>query len=273
MATATYRVNSPRRPLTHHWRVLRTIAAVEFKAKYVDSLIGYVWSIVRPLAYFGVLWVVFGRFFRTGLEDFPLYLLIGIVLYAFFIDAVGTALPSIVNRGSMLRRMAFPPLVIPLASTLTASITFGVNLIVVAVFVALSDTPARAEWLLVVPLLLELYLFVLGVGLILSTLFVRFRDIGHLWELTAQLLIFAAPIMYPLTFLPSWAEKLAFLNPFVQIVQDVRVAVVGGFEDQTITAVYGTELARLLPIAIVFVTLLVGLWLFRRDAPRFAERV
>lgn len=273
MATATYRVTSPRHPFAHHLRVLRTIAAIEFKAKYVDSFIGYLWSVARPLAYFGVLWVVFGRFFKTGLENFPLYLLIGIVLYAFFIDAVGTTLPSIVNRGSMLRRMSFPPLVIPLSATLTASITFCVNLVVVAVFVAASGTPPRVEWLLVVPLLAELYLLILGVGLIVSTLYVRFRDVGHVWELAAQLLIFAAPIMYPLTFLPSWAEKIAFVNPFVQIVQDLRVAIVGGFQDQTITAVYGTPFARVLPLGVVLFTLLGALWLFRRSAPRFAERV
>ena len=117
--------------VAHQLRVLRVIAGIEFKLKYADSAMGYVWSIVKPLSYFGVLWLVFGRIFRLGVgfDRYPLYLLTGIVLYTFFVDATGLTFPSIVKGSTILRKLAFPPLVIPVSATLTAGITFCINLV------------------------------------------------------------------------------------------------------------------------------------------------
>src|SRR5205809_3192561 len=162
--------------LRHQARILRVIAAMEFKLKYADSALGYMWSLAKPMALFSVLYAVFGRFFRLGVgfTGYPLYLLVGIVLWTFFVDATTTTLTSIVARGSLLRKLAFPRLVIPLSTTLTASMTFLVNLVPVVLFLVWNELIPRVTWLLLIPLLLELYVFTLGVGLILATLFVRF---------------------------------------------------------------------------------------------------
>jgi ABC-2 type transport system permease protein len=258
--------------LAYNLRVLRVIAATEFKLKYADSALGYVWSLAKPLAYFGVLWVVFGRFFKTGVENFPLYLLTGIVLYTFLTDAVGATLPSIAARGSILRRISFPPLVIPLSATLTAAMTFMINSCAVAVFLVISGEQPRLEWLLLFPLLVELYVFIVGLGLIVATLFVRLRDIAQIWELTAQLLLFASPIMYPVTILPAWAQKIVIVNPFVQVIQDVRDVLLATNES-TVDALLGGTSLRVLPIGVALATLVLGLWLYAREAPRFAETV
>jgi ABC-2 type transport system permease protein len=273
VATASYELTRAplRERLAYQLRVLRVIASVQFKLKYVDSVLGYAWSLAKPLAYFAVLWVVFGRFFDTGVGRFPLYLLLGIVLFTFTVDAVGLALPSIVERGALLRRIAFPPIVIPLSATVTAAMTFGVSLVAVSIFVAASGVVPGPDWLLLIPLLLELYVFILGLALIISTLFVRFHDIGPLWELVAQLLLFATPIMYPITILPEWAERIEMLNPFVQVLQDARYIVLGPHAGlgtlPTSAAIHAAT------IAITGVTFVVGLWLYRRESPFFAERV
>jgi ABC-2 type transport system permease protein len=262
--------------VAHQLRVLRVIAGVEFKLKYADSAMGYVWSIVKPLSYFGVLWLVFGRIFRLGVgfDRYPLYLLTGIVLYTFFVDATGLTFPSIVKGSTILRKLAFPPLVIPVSATLTAGITFCINLVAVLVFVFASRVTPDLRWFALVPLLLELYVFVLGLGLILSTLYVRFRDIAQIWELGTQLLVFASPIMYPIGILPTWATKLAYLNPLVQVMQDVRAVMIGAANpNETISSALGGPEARLIPIAIAVATLCVGFVLFRRESPRFSERV
>jgi ABC-2 type transport system permease protein len=130
------------------------------------------------------------------------------------------------------------------------------------------------EWLLIPPLLLELYALCVGVGLLLAALYVRFRDVGQIWELAAQLLFFASAIFFPIGIVPVWAQKVAFLNPFLQIMQDARHAVLGssGPNDLTVTDVYGTA-GRLIPLAIVFLLLLGGYSYFRREARYFAERV
>ena len=263
----------PQARLAYYLRVLRLVASIEFKMKYADSVLGYAWSIAKPLAYFAVLWLVFGHLFdaRTSVDSFALYLILGLVLYLFFIDAVGMALTSVVARGSLLRRLAFSPLVLPISVTATALMTLAVNFVAVGAFVAIGRIEPNFSWLLIVPLLLELYVFVLGTGLILATLFVRFHDVAQIWELTAQLLIFITPVMYPLSLLPGWAEKLLFLNPLVQVMQDVRAIMLHG-EVETASDVLGRG-GHAVPIFVAFAFLAVGLAIFRRDSPRFAERV
>jgi len=127
---------------------------------------------------------------------------------------------------------------------------------------------------LIPPLLIELYAFVLGLAFLLSAAFVRYRDVGQVWELATQLLFYASPIMYPVGFLPPWFQRFAFLNPLVQVIQDLRAVVVGSNQPHgTITSIYGTPLARALPVGIAFIVLGVGLTYFRRRAPHFAEEV
>lgn len=248
----------------------------DFKLKYAGSAMGYVWSVVKPLALFTVLYLVFGRIFKLGAvsEFYAISLLIGIVLFSFFADGTSQGMVSLHHRESLLRRLRFPRLLIPTAATLTAAMTFGVNLVVVAGFVAWEGIVPQLDWLLLVPLMLELYLFTLGTALILATLFVWLRDIGQVWELGVQLLFYASPIIYPITYLPPWARDLAFLFPFTQVLQDVRALVL--YDDssgitETATEALG-QFGRLLPIAITLIVFTFGVALFKRYEPWFAER-
>jgi ABC-2 type transport system permease protein len=263
-----------RHRLRHQARILHVIAAAEYKLKYADSALGYVWSIAKPLAIFSVLYVVFGRFFKlnVGFQHYPVYLLMGIVLWTYFYDATTLAMASYVTRMSLLRKLAFPRLVIPVSVTMTAGITFLVNLAAVAVFVAANRIAPRLDWLLVLPLLLELYAFTLAVSVVLALLFVRLRDVRQVWELFSQLLFYASPIIYPVKFLPAWAQKIAFVSPFVQVMQDVRRVVIGSSE-YTAAEVYGSGWGRLIPLAFCAACLAFAYWLYRREGPYLAERV
>jgi ABC-2 type transport system permease protein len=264
--------------LGHQGRILRVTAGAEFKLKYSDSVLGYVWSVAKPLALFSMLYAVFGHVFHLGAisKYYPVSLLMGIVLFTFFSDATLMGMWSLVVRESLLRKLSFPRLVIPTAATLTAAITFGINSIVVGIFIAWNGITPQPEWILIVPLLLELYAFILGIALILSTLFVRLRDIGQVWELVLQLMFYASPIIYPIGFLPPFLRKLAFLNPFVQVLQDLRTVIL--YPDLapnriTVTEAFGHPAMRLVPVAIAFGVFALGLWFFRREEPWFAERV
>lgn len=267
-----------RKRLLHNLRILRVMAAVDFKLKYAGSALGYVWSVLKPLALFTMLYLVFAKVFRLGdiSQYYPLALLTGIVLYTFFVDATNLATTSLVASESLLRKLSFPRLIIPTALTLGSAITFCVNLGVVAIFVAWNQIPPRLNWVLLLPLLLQFYVFTLGVSLILATLFVRFRDIGQIWELTAQLLLYATPIIYPIGFLPEWARTVAFLSPITQVLQDVRAIIL--YQDLapnriTVTEAFGSSAGRLIPIGITLAVFLGGLALFKREEPWFAERV
>jgi ABC-2 type transport system permease protein len=259
-----------RERLSYDARIVQVLSRAEFRLKYAGSVLGYVWSLAKPLMYFTVLWIVFAGLFEAGIENYALYLLIGIVLNTFLADAVGATLPSIVQSAPTIRRIAFPPLVIPLSTSLAAAMTFLANCIVVAVFLGASGIRPELDWLLLPPLLLELYVFILALALIASTLYVRFRDVAQIWEVAALLLFFTAPIMYPITILPEWAQRLDGFNPFVQVMQDARAILLG---PDAVEAGVATRFdSRLFPIAIAVGLLALALWLQRRESPRFAER-
>lgn len=267
---------SPTRGIAYSLRVLQVMVRADFKLKYAGSALGYVWSVIKPLSLFIVLYLIFGRLFNLDAISpfYGLALLIGIVLFSFFSDGTNQGMVALVHRESLLRRMRFPRVLIPTAATLTAAMTFAINVVVVAGFVAWEGITPRPSWILILPLLLELYVFTLGLALILTTLYVSLRDMGQIWELVAQLLFYAAPIVYPITLLPLWASDLVSLFPFTQVMQDIRALVL--YEDDSGITVTASdtlgELGRLIPIAITIVVFAAGLALFKRQEPWFAER-
>ncbi|HZO97850.1 MAG TPA: ABC transporter permease [Gaiellaceae bacterium] len=280
MATAARESRAPaaRFTVAHQLRTLLVIAAADFKLKYAGSALGYVWSVVKPLALFTMLYLVFGRLFHLGdiSPYYPVSLLMGIVLFYFFSDATVLGMNSIVSRSDLIRKISFPRMIVTVSATLTALLTLCVNLTVVAGFIAWKHVTPRWDWLLLVPLLLEFYVFTLGIALILATLFVRLRDVGQVWDLAQQLFMYATPIVYPVGYLPPWARHIAFLNPFAQVLQDTRSIVL--YDDAApnrITAAnaFGTPAGDLIPIAVAVGIFLFGVALMKREEPWFAERV
>ena len=267
---------SARNSLRHRLRVLSVIAAAEFKLKYTGSALGYAWSVLKPLALFTLLYLVFGRVFNLN-DLSPYYavsLLVGIVLYTFFADATMLGLISIVTRDSLIRKISFPRIIITASVTLTAAMTLLINLTVVGAFLAYKQITPQLDWLLIPLLLLELYAYTLGVSLLLAALFVRLRDLQQVWELALQLFFYASPIIYPIGFLPPWVQKLVFLNPFTQVLQDIRALLFyPDVASNRITAASAFGgLGRLVPIGIAIGILLFGYVFFRRQEPWFAER-
>jgi len=266
-----------RRGASYLLRILGVTAAADYKLKYSGSLLGYVWSVAKPLLLFTMLYFVYGHIFKLDKVSayYPTSLLMGLVCFYFFADATMLGMYSLVMKESMLRKLIFPRVVIPISTVVTAAITFMINLLVVGVFVAAADITPRLDWLYLLPLLVELLAFVVGVSLILATLFVRLRDLSQIWELVVQLFMFGSPIMYPVGYLPEWARKIVFLNPFTQVLQDARALVL--YPDVprnkiTVDQVFGPY-GRLAPIGVALAVLLVGLLFFRREEPWLAERV
>jgi ABC-2 type transport system permease protein len=263
--------------LAYLLRVLGVTAAAEFRLKYSGSALGYFWSIAKPLAFFTMLYLVFGHIFKLNSLSsyYPVSLLMGIVLYTFVADATNLAMYSLVVRQSLLRKLVFPRIVIPTSAVLTASITFVVNLVVVGMFIAAKQITPRLSWLLVIPLLVELFVVVLAVSLVLATIFVRLRDIGQVWDLVLQLFFYASPIVYPIGYLPGWARTIAFLNPFTQILQQIRsIVLYPDLPNNKITASQTLgDWASLAPIAIVLGLAVISLVFFKREELWFAERV
>lgn len=256
-------------------RIVRVLAGTQFKLKYADSVLGYFWSLARPLALFAILYTVFGRGLRFGgmMENYALFLLLGIVLFFFFTDATSRTMVSIVDQGALLRRVAFPRLIVPISVTQTAFLTFAMNLIAIAALVAWNRITPRVEWLWLIPLVAELNLFVLGLSLLLAALYVRFRDIAVIWELASRVFFYSAAIIYPVQRLPLWAERTVLMIPFAQVMQDVRAVVLPNENIVTLGDVFGGAAGRLVPIGGTLLLFAVGVVVFRHQESWFAERV
>lgn len=251
--------------------LIRQLALTDFKIKYQGSLIGYAWSLVKPLAMFGVLYLVFTVFVRIGssLQHYALYLLLGIVLWTYFADATITSMRSIVDKSDMMRKVYFPRIAIILAASISTGITLLLNFIVVLVFMVIGRVTPSINMLYIIPLLIELFILCLGISFILSAMFVKYRDIGHIWEVILQLLFYASAIIYPLQIVPVRYQKLILLNPITQIIQDSRYVLV---TKETITASSRLQTPlQIIPYIIPFVLLVLGYFYFAKVSKNFAE--
>lgn len=257
--------------------LLKQLVKTDFKLRYQGSVLGYMWSLLRPLALFSILYVVFVEFLRFG-EDVPhfaSYLLLGIVLWNFFAELTNSSIGSIVGKGDLLRKINFPRYVIVVSASLSALINLLFNLIVIALFMFLQGVEVRLVILLVPILLIELFIFSVGLGFLLSALYVRFRDLNYIWEVILQAGFYATPIIYPFTLIVERSEtaaKLLALNPLAQIIQDVRYVAI---TDRTVTinTLYSTSGMRLIPLSIVLGIFVVSAIYFRKRSSYFAEEV
>jgi len=191
--------------LRRFWSLTLTLATTDFKLRFFGSALGYLWSLVRPLMLFGVLYVVFTEVVRfgDGVKDYPVYLLAAIVMFTFFSDTTTRAVTSLIKRENLLRKIRFPRMVIPLAEALHGLFNLGLNLIAVFVFVFAAGIEPRLDWLQVPLLVLMLVVLSTGVATLLSALYVRYRDLEPIWEVLVQILFYASPVIYVATAVPD----------------------------------------------------------------------
>jgi ABC-2 type transport system permease protein len=254
-----------------------TLAITDFKLRYFGSVLGYVWSLMRPLLFFGVLYVVFTQVFNLGASvyGYPVYLLTGIIFWTFFLEATTGCVTCLVSREGLLRKMRFPRLVIPVSVALTAMLNLATNLVAVLVFALASGHLPRVTWLEMPILIMSLAILAAGVGMVLSVLYVRFRDIQPIWEVTAQALFYATPIIWSLSKLaPSQhlLQHVVVSNPLGAIQVQMYKAFINPAAPSALEAI-GGGLRLLVPIGVVVIVFLLGIWLFNREAPRIAENL
>ena len=255
--------------------LLRQMVITDFKLRYQGSVLGYLWSLLRPLFLFAILYVVFARFLNVGddIPHYPVYLLLGIVLWNFFTEVTNGGVTAIVSQSDLIRKLSFPRYVIILASAFSALINLGLNLLVIVLVMAVTGATITVNAIWIPFLLIELFVFALAVSFILSALYVRLRDVNYIWEVVMQAMFYATPIIYPLTKI-EWpvVAKLLMLNPVAQIIQDVRNAAVtpvtqNGWE------IYGNIWLGILPIVFVVVVVITSVMFFKKRSPLFAEEV
>jgi ABC-2 type transport system permease protein len=273
---ATHHVAAERASAFHsNLNLTRELAVTTFKLKYTGSVLGYAWSLMKPLLIFGMTYLVFAVFLLRGRtssrENFPVELLLGVVVWTFFADATISSVSAIAGNGHMIRKAYFPRWIPVVASTLSATMTLAVNLaLMFAVGIPLGWFHVGLYTLLLPLLFVELYLLVVGIGLLLSALFVFYRDLGHVWEISLQLLFYGSAIVFPFTLVPQRFRILMAFNPMAQIIEDMRRAIV-----TTAIPWSGQVLGRwtFVPIMAIFLVLGLGFYVFRRLTPKFGEAI
>ena len=262
------------------WRrffdLLWLMSVTEFKRIYFGTVLGYLWSLIRPLMLFGVLLFVFTKVFKIGTEQaeyYPVLLLLGIVLFTFFQEATQNAVGSVIAQEGVVRKTQFPRLAIPLSTVVTSGLNFCLNLVVVFGFILAFGVDPKWTWLLLPVALLALAVLTAATSMALSVLFVRFRDVAIIWTVLAQVLFYATPILYPIEALGDETyERLLMVNPLAPIFQQVRVWMLEPGAPSAVDVAGGA--AGLIPAAVIYVAVCVlGVWVFRREAPRIAEEL
>jgi ABC-2 type transport system permease protein len=257
------------------WHLTFTLAVTDFKLRFFGSVLGYLWQLMRPLLLFGVLYVVFTQFVRlgAGVPHYPVVLLTSIVLFTFFIEATGGAVTSVLDRENLVRKIEFPRLVIPLTVIVNAYFNLALNFLAVLVFMLASGVEPRWSWVQLPLLIAVLGIFATGIALLLSALYVRFRDVKPIWEVLSQVVFYGSPVLYAIENVPQARfQHLIMCNPLAAILQQVRHAVIDPGAPSAAAAIGGAE-RLLIPATIVVGLFVLGLWVFNREAPRIAEEL
>jgi ABC-2 type transport system permease protein len=277
-SAAAYRVVGPKAisgEWGRFWHLTLTLAYTDWKLRFFGSVLGYLWSLLRPLMLFGILYFVFSLIVRIGdqVENYPLVLLVGVVLFSYFSEVTGDCVQCVLDREQLVRKVAFPRMVVPLSVALSGSFSLVLNLLAVAVFVGASGVEPRLSWLLLpIPLLLLIALAA-GVGMLVSSLYVPFRDVRPIWEVVLQGLFYATPVFFPIQFVIGQGEvltKLVLVNPLADIIVEARHLLLGAEAPSAADAAGGAAWL-LIPGAVLVGTTMLGFWVFNALAPRVAE--
>ena len=250
--------------------LLYLIASTEFKRTYLGTVLGYLWSICRPLLLFAVLLAVFTHIIRLGnsVPHYAVLLLLNIVLFGFFSEATSVAVGSVVGQEAIVRKTQFPRLVIPLAVVLTSVFNLAMNLIVTFIFILAFGVTPHWTWLLLPVLLTWLFVVTTAMAMILSSLYPRFRDVGIIWSVFATALFYATPVIYPLQKATGTIGTLVSLNPLTPLFELARRWII-----QPGAPIRGGTAQLLVPLLVSIAVCVFAVWIFNREAPRIAEEL
>jgi ABC-2 type transport system permease protein len=255
-----------------------TLARSEFKLRYFGSALGYVWSLMRPLLFFGVLYLVFTQIFQIGkgIPHYGVYLLTSIVLWTYLGEATGGCVQCLVQREALVRKIRFPRMVIPISVSLTGLFNLGMNFIAVLVFALASGITPTIRWLELIPIAAGFVVLATGLGMLLAALYVRFRDVQPIWDVALQAWFYCSPVMYPAhgyERLGSGVEHYAMINPVATLLTQMGHAFIDPAKFPSAPTAAGSWGPVLLAIALIPGVFALGWWVFTREAPRVAENL
>jgi ABC-type polysaccharide/polyol phosphate export permease len=249
--------------LRRNWDIVREFAVADFRLRYHDSLLGYLWFLLSPAMMFGVYYFVFTEVMFISIPNYALYLILGIVCYNFFQDCTFSAMYSLMAKAPIIKKIYFPRYLIIFASTVTGVFSLLVNLSIVLVVVLITEGVPPLLWLVPIPFIC-LVLFSTGVGLILAALYVKFRDLSQIWNVLALAIFWLTPVVYSVSLLPESTQIIMFINPLARIFMM--------FRHYLLYDLYDTQFL-VLTVVSSLVMFAVGFLVFRRFQDTIAEQL
>jgi lipopolysaccharide transport system permease protein len=234
----------------------------DIKLKYRRSVLGYLWSVLNPLFTMIIMTVVFSAMLARGVENFPVYLLSGSLLFSFMSGALGRAIPSVLGASALIKKIYVPKYIFTLAAVTSELVTLFFSLGALLVVIIATGLPFAWRFLLIPLPIIELYVFCIGLGLLLAQAMVFFRDVQYLWGVFSTAWMYLTPIFYPVSMLP---ENIRFgvvnFNPLYYYIAQFRYFVLGGEGGWQRDALRGAAAA--------IVMLFLGLAMFSRSKNKF----
>ena len=251
-----------KRAFERNWFTLTSLISRDFKLKYRRSVLGVIWSVLNPLLMMCVLAAVFSFFLRFAeIENYPLYLILGNTLFGVMSESTTSAMTSIIDSSSLIKKVRIEKMIFPLEKVLFALVNFCFSLIAVAAVMIFFQIAPTLNIAFLPLLLVYVLLFSAGLSLLLSALAVFFRDVCHLWGVVITAWTYATPLFYPASVLPDWMMAFEQFNPMYHYVTYFREIVLWGQNP-------GLQ-ENLLCFAFAASTFLVGLLVFRKLQKRF----
>ena len=256
------------------WFLTWIIGLTEYRLTYFGSVLGYLWALMRPLLTFGVLYLVFSQIVKFGDEipNYPMLLLFDIVLFSFFQDATARAVTSVVDNEGIVRKMHFPRLVIPLSVVMTGVLNLVLSLVAVFVFLVAYGIDPTWTWLLLPFILVPLIMIASAVAMLVSSLYVRFRDVQPIWAVVSMMLFYGTPVLYAIDTVPPNAQRYVLFNPLAMLLEQARRWIIDPSARGAVDAIGGWKWA-MIPLGIFIAVCVLAVWVFDREAPIIAERL
>lgn len=233
----------------------------DIKIKYKKSILGFAWSILNPLLMMTVMSIVFSTMFKTDIPNFPMYLITGQVLFSFFSEATNMAMVSIIENGELLKKVYIPKYMFPLSKIIFSFSNMLFSLIAVIIVAVITKLPLRFEMLLFLIPLIYIFIFSLGIGLILSSFTVFFRDLLHLYSIILLIWTYLTPIFYPIKILPENIRNWISYNPIY--------IYISYFRDVMLNGKIPSLRFNLICIFISLISLIIGMWAFKKKEDNF----
>lgn len=234
----------------------------DFKVKYKRSILGIFWSFLNPLLMMSVQYIVFSNIFKFDIPNYALYLLIGIVMFSFFVDATTNGMGSIVTNSSLITKVYVPKYIFPVSKVFSTSINLILSIIPLFVVMFITNISLTSVIIFLPYFIIMLIFFTIGISLILATFMVFFRDMQFLWGVFANIWMYATPIIYPITILPDFVQKLMIYNPLYHYINAVRIIIIDGQIPNINIFAYS--------FIYTLVILIIGSVIFKRAQNRFA---